>query len=230
LANEGTVPPTLTIFDCDGVLVDSEAVACRICVPCLAEIGIATTAEDIADRYIGISAAEMAADIESRHGVTLTPEFHTTLRQRIMDAFEIEPLTIDGIDSVLAAHDGRLCVASGSRLERVRRCLTIVGLLDYFDPHIFSATQVARGKPAPDLFLFAAREMGVAPAECLVTEDSTHGVTAAVAAGMPVIGFSGGSHCRPGHSDRLLRAGATHVIQHMRELPGLLSGFRSGPY
>jgi HAD superfamily hydrolase (TIGR01509 family) len=213
------MPPTLTIFDCDGVLVDSEA-----------EIGVIMTAEDIADRYIGISAAEMGADIESRHGVTLTPEFHTTMRQRIMDAFEIEPLRIDGIDSVLAAHDGILCVASGSRLERVRRCLAIVDLLDYFDPHIFSATQVARGKPAPDLFLFAAREMGVAPSECLVIEDSAHGVTAAVAAGMPVIGFSGGSHCRPGHADRLLSAGATRVIQHMRELPDLISGFRSAPY
>jgi HAD superfamily hydrolase (TIGR01509 family) len=224
------MPPGLTIFDCDGVLVDSEAVVCGICVPCLAEIGVVMTAEDIADRYIGISATKMAADIESRHGVTLTPEFHTTMRQRIMDAFEIEPLTIDGIDSVLAAHVGILCVASGSRLERVRRCLAIVGLLDYFDPYIFSATQVARGKPAPDLFLFAAREMGAAPAECLVIEDSTHGVTAAVAAGMPVIGFSGGSHCRPGHADRLPGAGAAHVIQHMRELPELLNGFRSAPY
>jgi HAD superfamily hydrolase (TIGR01509 family) len=225
-----TMPPALTIFDCDGVLVDSEAIACRTCVPALAAVGVAMTAEEIADRYIGMGAGEMEADIEARHGVTLDDAFHLSLRQRIMTAFEVEPLTIDGIAAVLAAHDGAVCVASGSRPERVRRCLEIVGLLHHFDPHIFSATQVARGKPAPDLFLFAARQMGAAPAECLVIEDSAHGVTAAVAAGMPVIGFTGGSHCGPAHARRLLDAGAMRVIGHMRELPALISDFRSAPY
>jgi beta-phosphoglucomutase-like phosphatase (HAD superfamily) len=104
----------------------------------------------------------------------------------------------------------------------VRRCLTLVGLLNYFDPHIFSASMVARGKPAPDLFLFAAREMGEKPEDCLVIEDSVHGVTAAIAAGMRVYGFTGASHCRPGHAERLLAAGASATFQHMRELPGLL--------
>jgi HAD superfamily hydrolase (TIGR01509 family) len=213
--------PLLTIFDCDGVLVDSEAVVCRVCVPCLAEAGIAITEAELADRYIGISAAEMVADMRDRYGVTLSPAFQETMRQRIAAACEVEPLTIDGIDEVLAVHKGRVCVASGSRLERVRRCLTIVGLLDYFEPHIFSATQVTRGKPAPDLFLFAAREMGVRPEDCLVIEDSVHGVTAAVAAGMRVLGFTGGSHCRPGHADRLLTAGAAATFGQMRELKSL---------
>jgi beta-phosphoglucomutase-like phosphatase (HAD superfamily) len=94
--------------------------------------------------------------------------------------------------------------------------------LHYFDPHIFTATQVARGKPAPDLFLFAAREMGAKPDDCLVIEDSVHGVQAGVAAGMRVLGFAGGSHCRPGHAERLLAAGASAAIHHMRELSGLL--------
>jgi beta-phosphoglucomutase-like phosphatase (HAD superfamily) len=97
-----------------------------------------------------------------------------------------------------------------------------VGLLHHFDPHIFSATQVARGKPAPDLFLFAAREMGVKPEDCLVIEDSIHGVKAAIAANMRVLGFAGASHCRPGHADRLLEAGASATFHHMRELPGLI--------
>src|SRR6202789_1998058 len=225
-----TMPPALTIFDCDGVLVDSEAIACRTCVPALAAVGVAMTAEEIADRYIGMGAGEMEADIKARHGVTLDDAFYLSLRQRIMAAFEVEPLTIDGIAAVLAVHDGAVCVASGSRPERVRRCLEIVGLLHHFDPHIFSATQVARGKPAPDLFLFAAREIGVPPADCLVIEDSAHGVTAASAAGMRAVGFTGGSHCGPTHARRLLDAGATRVIGHMRELPALISDFRSARY
>jgi len=217
------VPPGLMIFDCDGVLVDTEALVCRVCVPCLAEIGIEITAEEIADRYVGISAAAMITDLETRYNKTLSEDFQETMRQRIAAASEIEPLTIDGVDAVVAAaRPGRICVASGSRPERVRRCLTLVGLLHYFDPHIFSAIQVARGKPAPDLFLFAAREMGAEPDDCLVIEDSVHGVQAGVAAGMRVLGFAGGSHCRPGHAERLLAAGASTAFHHMREFSGLL--------
>jgi HAD superfamily hydrolase (TIGR01509 family) len=212
----------LTIFDCDGVLVDSEAIACRVCALCLAELGIVTTADEIADRYIGSSARSMIADLELLHGQTLPADLYDTLRDRIEAAFESEPLTIDGIDAVLASHRGRICVASGSTPERVRHCLRLVGLLDYFDPHIFSATQVARGKPAPDLFLYASQQMGADAQNCLVIEDSVIGVTAAVAAGMRVIGFTGAGHCRPGHAERLLAAGASAIIQHMRELPGLL--------
>jgi HAD superfamily hydrolase (TIGR01509 family) len=214
--------PDLTIFDCDGVLVDSEVIACRICALCLAEVGIITTAEEIADRYIGSSSRAMIADLEMRHGRPLPVDFYDTLRDRIELAFESEALTIDGIDAVLAAHRGKVCVASGSRPERVRRCLTLVGLLHCFDPHIFSATQVAKPKPAPDLFLYASQQMGADARDCLVIEDSVLGVTAAVAAGMRVIGFTGASHCRPGHADRLITAGASTTFQHMRELPGLL--------
>jgi HAD superfamily hydrolase (TIGR01509 family) len=214
--------PALTIFDCDGVLVDSEVIACRVCVPCLAEVGIVTTAEEIADRYIGTSARAMIADLEIRFGQALPADFYDTLRDGIEAAFESESLTIEGIDAVLASHRGKVCVASGSTPERVRRCLTLVGLLRWFDPHIFSATHVARGKPAPDLFLYASQQMGADARDCLVIEDSIIGVTAAVAAGMRVIGFTGASHCRPGHAERLLAAGASTTFQHMRELPRLL--------
>jgi HAD superfamily hydrolase (TIGR01509 family) len=214
--------PGLTIFDCDGVLVDSEVIACRICALCLAQVGIITTADEIADRYIGSTTRAMIADLEILHGQPLPADFYDTLRDRVEAAFESEALTIDGIDAVLAAHRGKICVASGSTPERVRRCLTLVGLLHCFEPHIFSATQVARGKPAPDLFLYASRQMGTDVRDCLVIEDSVIGVTAAVAAGMRVIGFTGAGHCRPGHAQRLLAAGASAIIQHMRELPGLL--------
>jgi HAD superfamily hydrolase (TIGR01509 family) len=212
----------LTIFDCDGVLVDSEVIATRVCARCLAELGVATTAEEIAERYIGSTARAMLADLELRHGRSFPVDLYDTLRDRIEAAFESESLTIDGIDAVLAGHRGKVCVASGSTPERVRRCLRLVGLLDYFDPHIFSATQVARGKPAPDLFLYASQRMGADARDCLVIEDSVIGVTAAVAAGMRVLGFTGAGHCRPGHADRLLAAGASATFQHMRELPDLL--------
>jgi beta-phosphoglucomutase-like phosphatase (HAD superfamily) len=106
----------------------------------------------------------------------------------------------------------------------LRHSLTVTGLLRYFDPHIFSATQVARGKPAPDLFLFAASRMQAAPDTCLVIEDSEAGVRAAVAAGMRVIGFTGGGHCRLGHAERLRTAGATAIFDHMRNLDAQLPG------
>jgi HAD superfamily hydrolase (TIGR01509 family) len=212
----------LTIFDCDGVLVDSEAIACRVCAESLTEVGIVTTTEEILDRYIGGNAHAMIADLETRHGRMVPADFHDTLSDRIEAAFETGPLEIDGIDTVLSSHRGKVCVASGSGPQRVRHCLTLVGLLGYFDPHIFTTTQVARGKPAPDLFLYAAKQMGAEVHECLVIEDSLIGVTAAVAAGMRVIGFTGASHCRPGHADRLLAAGAATTIRHMRELPELL--------
>lgn len=104
----------------------------------------------------------------------------------------------------------------------IRHGLTCAGLYDQFTPHIFSASQVSRGKPAPDLFLFAAGQMQAAPSRCVVIEDSLAGVAAAVAAGMPVLGFHGGSHCRPGHVDRLRAAGAIAVFDDMRQLPGLI--------
>ena len=114
----------------------------------------------------------------------------------------------------------RRCVASSSAPARLRHSLSLTGLLRYFEPHVFSATQVARGKPAPDLFLFAAASMQRAPAACVVIEDSVPGVQAAVAAGMRVIGFTGGGHCRPGHAERLRAAGRD------RDLPMTCAGFR----
>jgi HAD superfamily hydrolase (TIGR01509 family) len=213
----------LIIFDCDGVLIDSEAIACLADSACLAEIGIALSAEAIMDRYLGISAAAMCADIERRLGRVLPPGFVETLRLRVAAVFETELVPIPGVATTLAALPYRRCVASSSAPERLRHSLTLTGLLHWFGPHLFSATQVERGKPAPDLFLFAAAAMQAAPASCVAIEDSVPGVQAAVTAGMRAIGFTGGSHCRPGHADRLRGAGAAAVVDDMRRLPALLS-------
>ncbi len=133
-----------------------------------------------------------------------------------------------GIEALLAGLPVPRCVASNGHLPRVRERLALTGLLPLFDPHVFSATQVAAGKPAPDLFLHAARELAVAPSECLVVEDSPAGVEAALAARMPVVGFCGGSHCPGDHADRLLAAGCSAVFGQMAELAAFLRGERCG--
>jgi HAD superfamily hydrolase (TIGR01509 family) len=217
------VVPELIIFDCDGVLLDSEVIACRVDAACLAEIGIAMPAEEVMDRYLGISAGAMCADIERRMACVLPPDFAATLHRRTAAAFESELEPMPGIEAALAALPQRRCVASSSTPERLRHALSLTGLLSYFEPHVFSATQVARGKPAPELFWFAARAMQVMPGACLVIEDSIPGVQAAVAAGMPAIGFVGGGHCRPGHADRLRAAGAVAIAGEMRRLPALVA-------
>ena len=120
-------------------------------------------------------------------------------------------------------------MASSGTPEKIRHGLSCTGLYDRLAPHIFSATQVARGKPAPDLFLFAAGQMQVSPERCLVIEDSVPGITGARAAGMTVLGFHGGSHCRPGHADRLLAAGAVMAFDDMRQLPDLIGRIGAEP-
>ena len=216
---------SLLIFDCDGVLIDSEPIACRAEAACLAELGILVSADELIDRYLGISMVTMLADLETRLDRSLPalpPDFADTLRQRVAAAFDAELRPMAGIEAVLQALPHPRCVASSSAPERLRHSLSLTGLLDYFDPHVFSATQVARGKPAPDLFLFVAQRMGAAAARCIVIEDSLPGVQAAAAAGMRVIGFTGGSHCRPGHGERLRAAGASTVCDDLRRLADLV--------
>jgi beta-phosphoglucomutase-like phosphatase (HAD superfamily) len=129
------------------------------------------------------------------------------------------------VPEALSAIGGRRCVASSTSLAPLRRNLAIVGLLDLFDPHVFSASQVARGKPHPDVFLFAAERMGVAPRDCLVIEDSVPGVLAARAAGMVVAGFTGVSHDKPRMARRLSEAGAGAVIDDFAQWPATVAGF-----
>jgi HAD superfamily hydrolase (TIGR01509 family) len=204
----------LVIFDCDGVLIDSELLACRAVAECLAEDRIAVSADEIMERYTGISWAGMVADLERRHG-PMAADFDDRHRRRFWPLLEAELKPIPGIAAVLDAMPCRSCVASSGRPDRLNFALSLVGLYDRFHPNVFSAVEVARGKPAPDLFLHAAQRMGVAPAACVVVEDSLPGIAAARAAGMTALGFAGGSHCRPDHAARLRAAGAALVIADM---------------
>jgi HAD superfamily hydrolase (TIGR01509 family) len=212
----------LVIFDCDGVLIDSELLSIRADRECLAECGVELSAEEILERYTGISFAGMVADLEARHG-PLPGDFADRHRLRLWPLFEQELQAVPGVTAILDSLTCRVCVASSGRPDRLKHALSLVGLYDRFHPHIFSATEVPRGKPAPDLFLHAARQMGVEPERCVVIEDSVPGVTAAVAAGMTVMGFTGASHCRPGDAARLSAHGAIEVIDDMAQLLPVLA-------
>ena len=208
----------LIIFDCDGVLVDSEIVSFEAEAEMFAEIGIGLTAHDLLTRFLGTSIASMFAIIEQENGIKLPADFAERAARRTLEAFDRELQPIPGIAELLANLPDRKCVASSSEPPRIRHSLTLAGILHHFEPHIFSATQVKHGKPAPDLFLLAAERMGAAPTRCLVIEDSVAGVTAARAAGMTVLGFTGGSHCLDGHAEKLWAAGAGLVCASMTEL------------
>ena len=211
------IRPGLVIFDCDGVLVDSELIDARIRSECFRAEGFPITAEDLQESP-GISGAGLAEMIWRRFGRPLPEGFMQATRAKIMSAFTGELRAIEGISELLGSLTMRVCVASNSHLDRVRHSLEVTGLLQFFDPHVFSAVMVDRGKPAPDLLLFAAERLNVSPADCLVVEDSVHGIVAAQAAGMEVVGFCGGSHCKTGHTERLIGAGCNRVFARTSEI------------
>jgi HAD superfamily hydrolase (TIGR01509 family) len=210
--------PNLVIFDCDGVLVDSEVIFARILAECLTAADFPATAEEALTLGVGKNRDSLTAAVEDRYGRALPDGFFDAMREQsaIALARELEPMP--GVEALLNALTAARCVASNGHLGRVRERLALTGLLRFFDPHVFSATQVASGKPAPDLFLLAARQLGARPADCTVVEDSVIGVAAAVAAGMPVLGFCGGSHCFDGHADQLVAAGCSRVFARMTDL------------
>ena len=215
--------PQLVIFDCDGVLVDSEVLSIREATAALRREGLLLEESAVQQRFLGTSLATLVAAAESELGRALSPGFAARLTEATLAAFEREMTAIAGVAEVVPALGAAVCVASSGTPERIRRSLEIAGLLPLFEPRIFSASMVARGKPAPDLFLHVARSLGVAPEGCLVIEDSLFGVAAARSAGMTVLGFTGGAHLAgTDQAERLLRAGARQVFADMRQLPVLI--------
>ena len=212
----------LIIFDCDGVLVDSEVIACRAHSEMLTRHGYPITSDQVLDRFLGVSDREARQTIETELGRPLPDDFEAQMKQAALRRYADELKSIPYVGEAIAAIDLKKCVASSGTPDKIRHGLTCAGLYDILAPHIFSATQVERGKPAPDLFLFAAERMQVAPQRCVVIEDSIAGITGARAAGMTVFGFHGGSHCQPGYGDRLRAAGAAVTFDDMRQLPGLI--------
>lgn len=210
------------IFDCDGVLVDSEIIANGVMAECLNEAGVTLNVEQTMAFGVGKSATAVAAAVKTEFGVTLPANFFEDMGSRIIAAYTGKLRPMDGIPELLAALKLKRCVASNSPIARVRHALTTTGLLPHFEPHLYTAAMVARSKPAPDLFLHAAQQHGVRPDRCLVIEDSLSGVAAAQAASIPIIGFVGGSHCRPGHADAMRAAGCVEVFDRMEDVAHFL--------
>ena len=219
--------PQLIIFDCDGVLVDSEVISCRAHAETLTRHGYPITADQVLQRFLGVSDREARLTVEAELGCSLPDDFEAQMKQAALQRYADELGPIPHIGEAIAAIDLPKCVASSGTPEKIRHGLTCAGLYDVLAPNIFSATQVTRGKPAPDLFLFAAEQMNIRPAQCLVIEDSVAGVTGGRAAGMTVLGFHGGSHCGSGHAELLRAAGAAVTFDDMRQLPDLIG--RIGP-
>jgi HAD superfamily hydrolase (TIGR01509 family) len=184
--------------------------------------GYPITADQVLDRFLGVSDREARTIVEAELGRGLPDAFETQMKQAALQRYADDLRLVPYVGEAIAAINLPKCVASSGTPEKIRHGLQCAGLYDLLAPHIFSASQVKRGKPAPDLFLFAAGQMKVSPARCVVIEDSVPGVTGARAAGMTVLGFHGGSHCRPGYADRLRAAGAALTFDDMRELAGLI--------
>lgn len=212
------MPIDLVIFDCDGVLVDSERIAVRVEALMLARLGWPLSEAEIAERFLGKTSAEMITEVAAHLGRPLPPEWEIEAERLYREAFEAELVPIHGIVEALADITVATCVASSGDHKRMKYTLGLTGLYDRFAGRIFSASEVPRGKPAPDLFLHAARRMGVHPTACAVVEDSAYGVEAGRAAGMRVFAYAGG--LTP--VNRLTGPG-TVVFDDMRKLPALIA-------
>jgi HAD superfamily hydrolase (TIGR01509 family) len=208
----------LVIFDCDGVLVDSEPIGVRIDVVLLEELGWPLTEAEVIERFVGRPTAYMVEQVEAHLGHALPDGWDPDQDPRYREAFERELQPVDGVVEALDRIEEPICVASSGTHERIRFTLGLTGLIDRFDGRIFSVDDVTNGKPAPDLFLHAARTLGVEPTRCAVVEDSTYGVEAARAAGMRAFGYAGG--VTPAAR---LEGPATVVFDDMRDLPALLA-------
>jgi HAD superfamily hydrolase (TIGR01509 family) len=208
----------LVIFDCDGVLVDSEPIAVSVDAEVLARLGWNLSETEIVERFLGVSDADFRLEVERHLGRSLPSGWEAEFEPLYRSAFQERLRPVDGVVQALDRITVATCVASSGTHEKMRFTLGLTGLYDRFAGRIFSATEVARGKPAPDLFLHAAQQMGVPALACVVVEDSRAGVAAAKAAGMQVFGYAGG--LTP--PKQLADLGAI-VFTDMRDLPELLA-------
>jgi HAD superfamily hydrolase (TIGR01509 family) len=214
----------LVLFDCDGVLVDSEIIAARIESDLLTAAGYPIEPEEIASVYAGLTFKQMLLRIEKDSGqlfqANLLDEHKKLIERRLASDLQ----AIEGVHEAVHSVTTKRCICSNSSSERLKTMLTKTHLISFFGDNLFSAgeTPSAKLKPAPDVYLYGAEKMGANPKKCFVVEDSVHGVAAARAAGMRVIGFTGGSHSQPGHADQLTEAGAETVIRRWADFPAVL--------
>ena len=217
--------PDLVIFDCDGVLVDSEIIAARVEAELITEAGFEIGAEEIAETYAGLTFKDIMMAIEEKANIPFQASMIIRAEELVDRKLRSDVRAIDGVHQAVAAITAPHCICSNSRSERITFMLDKVRLLPLFQGRIFSAleTPTKKTKPAPDVFLYAAEKFKANPANTFVIEDSAHGVQGARAAGMRVIGFTGASHSSPGHADALTEAGAETAISRWSDLKGVLA-------
>lgn len=213
----------LILFDCDGVLVDSEPISTVVFVEYLVEMGLEIDENTVYRKFLGRSMSALAAVLSRDFDFNITDEHLQAIRQRLFERLSATLKPIPGIRQVLGSLEPTVCVASSSHVDRIRLSLGVTHLLDFFEPNVFSASMVQNGKPSPDLFLHAARTMGVPADRCLVIEDSPAGIEAAKRAGMRVFAFVGGTHAAPANlRERAKPLAPDAVFDDMKQLPGLL--------
>ncbi len=215
----------LIIFDCDGVLVDSEIIAAKVESKLLTEAGYPISVEEMGERFSGMTWKNILLQVEKEADIPLSASL-LDQSEKLLDArLAREVKIIDGVKFALSRISTQRCICSNSSSARLDMMLEKVGLKPYFEPHIFSAKDLGsdRVKPKPDIFLYGAEQFKVSPAKTLVIEDSVHGIHGARAAGMRVVGFTGASHTYPSHADRLTDAGAETVISRMSDLPAVIA-------
>ena len=217
-----TVPTTLIIFDCDGVLVDSEVLACQVEVAVLRGLGHPIPYAEFCRRAIGRSRKDNQAMLEAHWGRPLPADYTDQVQSRLFESFRTELQPVAGMPDLVRRVVVDRCVASSSPPDRLGLALSLGGYAPLFGDGVFSAAEVARGKPAPDLFLHAAARRGAPAVQCLVVEDSVPGIEAAKAAGMIAVGFCGGGHCPPDQADILSAAGADAIAADAADLARLL--------
>lgn len=221
--------PAAVLFDCDGVLVDSEILCVEVEIAHLAEQGLVYDRSEYMRRFLGLSMAAgqaaIDADARERLGRSLPETFHATLSSALRQSLWERLTPVEGCADAVAALALPKAVASSSGAVDLRRKLDMTGLLPAFDPHVYSADVVARAKPHPDVFLHAAQAIEIAPERCLVLEDSVNGVRAGQAAGMAVWGFVGGGHMDGAAADRLRAAGVDRLIETWEEAAVAFAAF-----
>jgi HAD superfamily hydrolase (TIGR01509 family) len=218
----------LVIFDCDGVLVDSEPISFAVLRETLASAGVELEESRAYRRFLGKSMASITRMIADEFKISLSQEHIEAMRTELFARFQTELQPIPGVVGMLGGFELPHCVASSSQMERIRLSLTITGLIGFFEPNIFSATMVERGKPEPDLFLHAANAMGFEPVDCIVIEDSPAGIQAAHSAGMRVFAFTGGSHAALSNLREIVQGlQPTLIFDDMKTLPTLIETVRA---
>jgi HAD superfamily hydrolase (TIGR01509 family) len=218
---------TLLIFDCDGVLVDSEMIALGLLAHMLTDLGWPIAVAECRLRFMGRSTSDVLADVEGMLGRPLPMEFGNRMKALLFERLRRELRPLPDVCEIVSALPYQVCVASSSQPERIALSLEVTGLAPLFEGRVFSAAEVRHGKPAPDLFLHVAARLGVKPEEAIVIEDSPAGITAARHAGMRAIGFAGASHADSALARMLMSAGAREVLTKMVDLPAAIERLRA---